>query len=168
MNLQVLVSSRRAFLRAVVAAMFVVITAMPVVAQVSALSSIRGTVSDATGAALPGVVDRPDLDRVVERNAHGPGKEREPAHETREDQALDMELAAASCAKLLGSHRESARHLGLSDPIEEVITTAGARQLLVRALQRHPDLVLVALLEKHRTNLALARFQLLEVERSLP
>ncbi len=90
------------------------------------------------------------------------------AHETREDQALDMELAAASCAKLLGSHRESARHLGLSDPIEEVITTAGARQLLVRALQRHPDLVLVALLEKHRTNLALARFQLLEVERSLP
>ena len=36
------------------------------------------------------------------------------------------------------------------------------------ALQRHPELVLVALLEKHRTNLALARFQLLEVERSLP
>jgi hypothetical protein len=35
-------------------------------------------------------------------------------------------------------------------------------------LQRHPELVLVALLEKHRTNLALARFQLLEVERSLP
>ncbi|PYR22259.1 MAG: hypothetical protein DMF94_05280 [Acidobacteria bacterium] len=35
--------------------MFVVVNAMPVIAQVSALSSIRGTVSDATGAALPGV-----------------------------------------------------------------------------------------------------------------
>jgi len=44
MDLQVLVWSRRAFLRAVVASMFVVINAMPVIAQVSALSSIRGTV----------------------------------------------------------------------------------------------------------------------------
>ncbi|MEO7056655.1 MAG: hypothetical protein ABI281_03115 [Caldimonas sp.] len=90
------------------------------------------------------------------------------AHETREDQAVDMALAAASCVQLLGSQREAARHMGLSDPIEEMITTAGARQLLVRALQRHPDMVLVALLEKNRINLALARFQLLEVERSLP
>ena len=55
MNLQVLASARRAFLLAVVASMFVVITAMPVIAQISALSSIRGTVTDATGAALPGV-----------------------------------------------------------------------------------------------------------------
>ena len=58
--------------------------------------------------------------------------------------------------------------LGRQIPIDEIITTAGARHVLVRSLQRHPDLVLVALLEKHRTNLALARFQLLEVERSLP
>src|SRR5437667_12199545 len=54
MNLYVLVSSRRAFLRAVVASIFVVMIAMPVIAQVSALSSIRGTVTDATGGALPG------------------------------------------------------------------------------------------------------------------
>jgi hypothetical protein len=55
MDFQVLASWRRAFLRAVVASMFVLITAMPAIAQVSALSSIRGTVSDATGGALPGV-----------------------------------------------------------------------------------------------------------------
>lgn len=90
------------------------------------------------------------------------------AHESRDDQTIDMEVAAATCAQVLSTHRRSARQMGLSDPIEEVITTAGARHVLIRALQRHPDLVLVALLEKHRTNLALARFQLLEVERSLP
>src|SRR5437773_1860600 len=55
MNFRVLVSSRRACLRIVVASMFLVMHAMPLVAQVSALSSIRGTVSDATGGALPGV-----------------------------------------------------------------------------------------------------------------
>ncbi len=89
------------------------------------------------------------------------------AHETREDSPLDMELAAAAAAQVLRAHRESARSMGLLDGIDEVITTAGARHVLIRALQRHPDLFVVALLEKHRTNLALARFQLLEVERSL-
>ena len=89
------------------------------------------------------------------------------AHETREDQPLDMEHAAAACAQVLAAHRAAAQPMGINDPIEEVITTAGARHVLIRALQRHPELVLVALLEKHRTNLALARFQLLEVERGL-
>jgi predicted regulator of Ras-like GTPase activity (Roadblock/LC7/MglB family) len=90
------------------------------------------------------------------------------AHETRDPDSLDMELAAASCAQVLAAHRNAALTMGLGDPIDEVITTAGSRHVLIRALQRHADLVLVALLEKHRTNLALARFQLLEVERSLP
>jgi len=90
------------------------------------------------------------------------------AHETRDPESLDMELAAASCAQVLAAHRNAALTMGLGDPIDEVITTAGSRHVLIRALQRHADLVLVALLEKHRTNLALARFQLLEVERSLP
>ena len=89
------------------------------------------------------------------------------AHEARDDQTIDMEQAAAACAQVLSAHRTSARQMGIVDPIEEVITTAGARHVLIRALQRHPELVLVALLEKHRTNLALARFQLLEVERGL-
>lgn len=90
------------------------------------------------------------------------------AHEARPDQPLDMELAAAAAAQVMSSHREASRRMGLSDAIDEVITTAGARHVLIRSLQRHPGLFIVAVLEKHRTNLALARFQLLEVERSLP
>ena len=90
------------------------------------------------------------------------------AHEARDPETLAMELAAAACAQMLSSHRAAAQTMGLTDPIEEVITTAGSRHVLIRALQRHADVVLVAVLEKHRTNLALARFQLLELERSLP
>jgi len=89
------------------------------------------------------------------------------AHEAGDPQALDMELAGAACAQVLAAHRDSARAMGLSDSIDEVITTAGPRHVLIRALQRHAGLVLLAVLEKNRTNLALARFQLLEVERSL-
>jgi hypothetical protein len=89
------------------------------------------------------------------------------AHEALDSNGLDMELAGAACAQVLAAHRESAGAMGLLDPIDEVITTAGSRHVLIRALQRHAGLVLVAVLEKHRTNLALARFQLLEVERGL-
>jgi len=89
------------------------------------------------------------------------------ARELREDQPVDIELAAAACAQVLRTHRQAARNMGLSDHIEEIITTAGARHQLMRALPRHPNLFLVALLDKHRTNLALARFQLIEVEKAL-
>ena len=89
------------------------------------------------------------------------------AHETRTEHSIDMELAAAAAAQVLRAQRDSARSMGLTDPIDELITTAGARNILIRALQRHAELFIVALFEKHRTNLALARFQLLEVERAL-
>jgi predicted regulator of Ras-like GTPase activity (Roadblock/LC7/MglB family) len=90
------------------------------------------------------------------------------ARELREDQPVDIELAAAASAQVLRTHRQAARNMGLTETIEEIITTAGARHQLMRPLARHPDLCLIALLDKHRTNLALARFQLIEVERALP
>ncbi len=90
------------------------------------------------------------------------------AHEVRPERPFDMALAAAAAASVLAAHQGSARDMGLADPVDEVITTAGARHVLIRALQRHDGLFVVAVLEKHRTNLALARFQLLEVERALP
>jgi hypothetical protein len=80
---------------------------------------------------------------------------------------IDMDLAAAASAQILRAHRQAARAMGLPDSIEELMTSAGPRQQVIRAVARHPDLFLVALLEKHRTNLALARFQLMEVERAL-
>jgi hypothetical protein len=80
---------------------------------------------------------------------------------------VDMDLAAASSAQVLRVHRQAARNMGMPEAIEELMTSAGPRQQVIRAVARHPDLFLVALLEKHRTNLALARFQLMEVERAL-
>lgn len=89
------------------------------------------------------------------------------ARELREDQPVDMELAAAACAQMLRAHRLAARNMGLSDHIDEIIISAGARQQVMRTVTSHPDLFLVALLDKQRTNFALARFQLMDVERGL-
>ena len=89
------------------------------------------------------------------------------ARETREDQPVDMDLAAAGCAQVLRAHRQAARSMGMPEQIDEVMTSAGPRQQVMRTLSRYPELFLVALLDKHRTNLALVRFQLMEVERGL-
>lgn len=89
------------------------------------------------------------------------------AREVRDEEPVDIELAAANCAQLLRAQRAASKNLGLPDAIDELITSAGARHLVMRMLPRHPELFLMALLDKQRTNLALARFQLMEVERGL-
>jgi predicted regulator of Ras-like GTPase activity (Roadblock/LC7/MglB family) len=89
------------------------------------------------------------------------------ARELREDQPVDIELAAAACTQVLRMQRQVARNMGLSEHIDEILISAGPRQQIMRTVSRHPDLFLVVLLDKQRTNLALARFQLAEVERGL-
>jgi predicted regulator of Ras-like GTPase activity (Roadblock/LC7/MglB family) len=89
------------------------------------------------------------------------------AQENRDDRPVDMNLAAAACAQVLRAHRQASRTMGLPDQIDEVMTSAGPRQQVMRTLSRYPDLFLVALLDKHRTNLAMVRFQLMEIERGL-
>jgi hypothetical protein len=89
------------------------------------------------------------------------------AREMRDAQPVDIELAAAASAQVLRIHRQAARNTGLTEPVEEIITAAGPRHLILRVLPKHGDLFLMALFDKHRTNLALARFQLIEVERTL-
>ena len=88
-------------------------------------------------------------------------------HQGPDEYPVDMDLAGAACAQVLRAHRDAARSMGLSDKIEEVMTSAGTRHHVLRVVERHPTLFLMALLEKKRTNLALARFHLLEVEREM-
>jgi predicted regulator of Ras-like GTPase activity (Roadblock/LC7/MglB family) len=89
------------------------------------------------------------------------------AREVREDQPVDIDLAAAASSQVLRAHRQAARAMGLSEQIDEVMTSAGPRHHVMRTLSRHPELFLVALLDKQRSNLALARFQLMELERGM-
>ena len=142
-------------------------TAVPIVDGVtgSALQLTRGVLDATRGRqALSSLLK---LDGLIGCALVDAGTGLVMAHETRAEQSIDMELAAAAAAQVLRAQRDSARSMGLTDPIDELITTAGSRNILIRALQRHAELFIVALFEKHRTNLALARFQLLEVERSL-
>ena len=57
--------------------------------------------------------------------------------------------------------------MGLPDHIEEVTVGTGTRHQLMRTVSRHPELFLFVLLNKQRSNLSLARFKLMEVEKGL-
>ena len=80
---------------------------------------------------------------------------------------LDVRVAQEENCYPMIPPGQAARDMGLSEPIDEIITSAGPRHQVTRTLPRHRELFLLALLDKHRTNLALARFQLIEVERNL-
>ena len=84
-----------------------------------------------------------------------------------DEPAVDIDLAAAACAQVLRAQRQAARSMGLADPIDEVAISAGSRHQLLRTVAQHPELFVVALLDKQHSNLALARLQLIEVEREL-
>ncbi len=87
--------------------------------------------------------------------------------EQRDALPVDLDVVAAACAHVLRGHRLAARSMGLGEHVEEVMVGAGNRQQVIRVLSRHPELFMFALLDKSRTNLALARFRLLEAEKNL-
>jgi predicted regulator of Ras-like GTPase activity (Roadblock/LC7/MglB family) len=80
---------------------------------------------------------------------------------------VDLDLAAAACAQVLRAHRQAARSMGMAEQVDELMVSAGARQQVLRTVSKHPELFIFVMLEKHRTNLALARFHLMEIERGL-
>jgi predicted regulator of Ras-like GTPase activity (Roadblock/LC7/MglB family) len=79
---------------------------------------------------------------------------------------LDLDQAAAACAKLMQAHRESASCLGLTS-VDELTTTSGDRQIMMRPASKRPGVFMMALLDKQRTNMTLARLKLIEIDRHL-
>jgi predicted regulator of Ras-like GTPase activity (Roadblock/LC7/MglB family) len=89
------------------------------------------------------------------------------ARELREDQPVDMDVIGAACAQILREHRQSSGAMGLGGPVEEIMTSTGARQMVMRVISRYPDVFVVCLLDRQRTNLPLARYKLMELDKAL-
>ncbi|HEX3142056.1 MAG TPA: hypothetical protein VHQ87_18510, partial [Rhizobacter sp.] len=89
------------------------------------------------------------------------------ARHSREDHPVQLGLAAAASTQVLRAHQQATRDMGLTTDIDEVMTSAGPRHHVMRTVSRRPGLFLFAVLDKQRTNLALARYKLMEAEQSL-
>lgn len=89
------------------------------------------------------------------------------SRQQREDHPVPLDLAAAASAQVLRTHQQASRNMGLDGHVDEIITTAGERHHVMRLVTNFPGLFLFAVLDKERTNLALARYKLTEAEQSL-
>ena len=80
---------------------------------------------------------------------------------------LDLDLASAGNTEVLNAKHKVAEKLGLNDVVEDVLITLGKQYHLIRPLDRNNNLFLYLILDRQRSNLAMARHQLKAFEKNL-
>ena len=81
--------------------------------------------------------------------------------------AVDLEIASAGHTEVMSSEVKTMKMLGMKDSIEDILITLGSQYHLLRPLSKHDGLLLYTVLDKSKSNLALARRGLVETERNL-
>lgn len=80
---------------------------------------------------------------------------------------VDLELAAAGNTEVVRAKLKTMRSLGLNDTIEDILITLGKQYHIIRPIASKEGLFLYFVLDKGKSNLALARRKLQEVETSI-
>jgi len=80
---------------------------------------------------------------------------------------VDLEVAAAGNTEVVRAKLKTMRALGLNDVIEDILITLGKQYHLIRPLARKEGVFIYFVLDKAKSNLALARRKLVDVERDI-
>jgi hypothetical protein len=80
---------------------------------------------------------------------------------------LDLDLAAAGNTEVVRAKMKTMKSLGLNDSIEDILITLGKQYHVIRPVAAKPGLFLYLVLDKSKSNLALARRNCQDVEASL-
>jgi hypothetical protein len=81
--------------------------------------------------------------------------------------SVNLEVAAAGNTELVRAKRKTIASIGLKDAIDDILITLGKQYHLIRPLTDKGGLFIYLVLDRNRSNLALARHSLTEVEKAL-
>ena len=80
---------------------------------------------------------------------------------------VDMEVAAAGNTEVVRAKLKTMRQLGLNDVIDDILITLGKHYHIIRPFSRKEGVFVYFVLDKSKSNLALARRKAQDVEREL-
>ncbi len=81
--------------------------------------------------------------------------------------SLDLQLAAAGNTDVVRAKKKVRDKLGLKDKIEDILITLDTQYHLIRMLHASTTVFLYLVLERERSNLALARMELEKIDKNL-
>ena len=80
---------------------------------------------------------------------------------------MNFEIAAAGNTEVVRAKRKTIKNLNLRDEIEDILITLGKHYHLIRPLRARPGVFFYVVLDRTRSNLAMARMKVADCEKDL-
>lgn len=81
--------------------------------------------------------------------------------------SINLELAVANNSEVIRAKLNTIKNLGLKDHIEDILISLQSEYHLIRLLDKNDGLFVYLVLDRTKSNLALARYKLAEIEKSM-
>lgn len=80
---------------------------------------------------------------------------------------VNLDVAAAGNTEVVRAKLKTMKALGITGSIEDILITLDTQYHIIRLIPHKPGLFLYAVLDKAKSNLAMARYKIMDLEKSL-